>query len=147
MSRKKDESKKEETINNRIFIFSRGIPGMEHLSKFSIEPMSEDTPLFFTLHSLDDNTVGIILVDPFPFFPGYGFDLSRADQDELLVKDPADLLVLTTVSVYKESFYTNLIAPVILNTSNRLAKQIILPNMDEKDLRVALKIPAVLSTG
>ena len=146
MNFKDEGNKTEETFNNRIFLFPRGIPGMEHITKYSIEPMSE-TPLFFTLQSLEDSKAGIILVDPFPFFPGYGFDLSKSDQDELIVKDPADLLVLTTVTVYNEKFYTNLIAPVILNTGNKLAKQIILPNMDEQDLRVALNIPAAANTG
>ncbi len=146
MSDRTEPETREATVNNRIFLFPRGIPGMEEIRRFSIEPMA-GSPLFFMLQALDDTAVGIILVDPFPFFPGYAFDLSKPDQDELIVQASADLLVLTTVSVHDQSFYTNLIAPVILNTKNRLAKQIILPNMDEKDLRVMLNIPAVASTG
>ncbi len=131
---------------NRLFLFPRGIPGMEHLRKFVIEPIS-DTPIFFMLRSMEDADIELILVDPFPFFPGYAFDLSKPDQDELVVQDPSDLLVLTTASVYGRDFFTNLVAPVVLNTKNKLGKQIILPNMDENDLRVALDVPAAASTG
>lgn len=134
------------TRNNRIFHFPRGIPGFENIHRFHIEPIA-GTPVFFLLQAADEPEVGIIMVDPFPFFPDYSVNILKADQEELLVGESADLLVLTTVTVHDKKFFTNLVAPVLINPKKYLGKQIILPGMEDKDLRVSLNIPSVVATG
>lgn len=121
---------KEETDNmgeQRPIIFKRGLPGLNGCEKFTLHGIN-DNPFFYYLQSLDEPQIGLILLDPFPLFPEYSFDLGDADKQELQLQAKDDLLVLTTVTV-KESkqMTTNLAAPILINCRDRLAKQIIIP--------------------
>lgn len=143
------ESKKntsDVTGKKQIFHFTRGLPGFEHIRRFYIEPLA-GTPVFFMLQAVDEPEVGIILADPFPFFSDYSVNVSKEDQEELVVDDSSDLLVLTTVTVHDKKFFTNLVAPVLINSKKGVGKQIILPGMDDKFLRVSLNIPSAVAAG
>lgn len=116
----------------RPIIFKRGLPGLEGCEKFALHGI-KDNPFFYYLQSLDEPQIGLILLDPFPLFPEYSFDLGDADKQELQLQAKEDLLVLTTVTVKKSrQMTTNLAAPLLINCRDRLAKQIIIPEKAEQ---------------
>ncbi len=118
------------------FVFPRGIPGLELFRRFLIEPVP-DNRLFAMLIAAEDPTVGMILVDPLPFFPRYKVILQRNDRKDLMLKKDQDLVIFTTVTVEGECLYTNLAAPILINVAQRRGKQLIVPHRCD-DMRVPL---------
>ncbi len=130
------ESKNEE----KPILFKRGLPGLGANSRFTLYGI-EGNPLFFYLQSLDEPGVGLILVDPFPFFPHYDVTLGAADKKELQVEKKEEVLVFTTVTLLGENRMTaNLAAPIVINVHKRLARQIIIPDRVE-EMRTPLALP------
>ncbi len=84
--------------------------------------------VFKWLQSVDNADLAFVVVDPFPFFPGYGFDLDSSDVEILELEDPKKALVYTILVVPSEpkKITANLRAPVIINAENRKGRQIVL---------------------
>ncbi len=118
------------------FIFPRGIPGLELYRRFLIEPIPGNR-LFAMLVAADDPSIGMILVDPLPFFPRYSVDLQRNDRRDLMLKRDRDLVIFTTVTVDEAMLYTNLAAPILVNVAQKRGKQLIVPHRCD-DMRVPL---------
>jgi len=118
------------------FIFPRGIPGLELYRRFLIEPIPGNR-LFAMLVAADDPSIGMILVDPLPFFPRYSVDLQRNDRRDLMLKRDRDLVIFTTVTVDEAMLYTNLAAPILVNVAQKRGKQLIVPHRCD-DMRVLL---------
>ncbi len=120
------------------FTFPRGIPGLELYRRFLIEPVP-DNRLFAMLVAADDPSIGMILVDPLPFFPQYQVDLQRNDRRDLQLKKDQDLIIFTTVTVDQDRLFTNLAAPILINIAQRRGKQLIVPHRCS-DMRVPLDL-------
>ncbi len=118
------------------FLFPKGIPGLELYRRFLIEPIP-DNRLFAMLLAVEEPSVGMILVDPLPFFPRYKVSIQRNDRKELMLKKEDDLVIFTTVTVAEEKLYTNLAAPILINVAQRRGKQLIVPHRCD-DMRVPL---------
>ena len=118
------------------FLFPKGIPGLELYRRFLIEPVP-DNRLFAMLVAVEEPTVGMILVDPLPFFPRYKVNLQKNDRKDLLLKKEEDLIVFTTVTLTETQLYTNLAAPILINVAQRRGKQLIVPHRCD-DMRVPL---------
>ncbi|MBW6408588.1 flagellar assembly protein FliW [Clostridium weizhouense] len=115
-----------------IVDFLKSIPGFdEDLRKFIVVDLKGMEP-FKLLQSLEDDKVGLVVVSPFDFCDKYEVDLSQNIIKELDIKESKDVMLLTTVTLNSDpkKITTNLRAPIIMNISNRLGKQIILNNED-----------------
>jgi len=119
------------------FIFPRGIPGLELYRRFFIEPVPGNR-LFAMLTAAEEPSLGMILVDPMPFFPRYDVSLQRSDRRDLMLKKDQDLIIFTTVTIDDNKLYTNLAAPVLVNVVQKRGKQLIVPHRCE-DMRVPLE--------
>lgn len=127
-----------ETSQSKLveFLFPRGIPGLELFRRFYIEPVPGNR-LFAMLIAADDPSIGMIMVDPLPFFPNYKVSLQRNDRKELQLKKERDLVIFTTVTVEGERLFTNLAAPILVNVAHKRGKQLIVPHRCD-DMRVPL---------
>ena len=138
----KEKAKKqtEETVAPLKIFFERGLPGLESYREFTLQAI-ENNPFFYYLQSANEGAVGLILLDPFPCFPGYSLELSAGDKQELQADKKEDLLVLTTVTIAGErGMTTNLAAPLVINLRKGLARQIIIPErLAERRTPVPLK--------
>lgn len=113
------------SIPKKIF-FRQGLPGLENYREFTLQAI-ENNPFFYHLQSVAEKAVGLILLDPFPCFPGYSVELSDEEQQALQVHKTEDLLVLTTVTIAGgKKMTTNLAAPLVINLSQGLARQIVI---------------------
>lgn len=110
-----------------IITFSKGLPGFENLKKYIVFPIQENE-VFNVLHSIEDESVGIVVFSPFQFVKDYSFDLEDEYINELNIKSHEDVLVLNTVTLNSnvEQITTNLRAPIIINIKEKLGEQIIL---------------------
>lgn len=112
-----------------IIRFKKGLPGFEELKSFIMFPV-EDNEVFSILHSLEDNSIGLVVVSPFHVIKNYEFKLDDEKISELKVESSEDVLVLNTVTLNSavENMTVNLKAPIIINIKNKLGEQIILDN-------------------
>ena len=121
-----------EIEDKRIVHFDNGIPAFEDEHEFIILPYDEDSPYYF-MQSLKTPELAFLMTVPFLFFPNYTFEIDDASIEELDIK-PTDKLAyytLVTIPNYSIRYMTaNLLAPIVLNTKNMRAKQIVLDKTD-----------------
>ncbi len=112
-----------------IFKFPNGLPGFEQKHDYIIIQQSDTTPFSF-LQSIsgEENAYSFIITDPFLFFSDYEFELPPHVLEELKVEKEADIMIWSIVSIRKSisDATINLLAPIILNVSKKLGKQIVL---------------------
>ena len=120
---------KKEYERNDIITFKKGLPGFENLKNFIIFPV-EENDVFSVLHSVEDLTLGFILVSPFFVMEDYELELNEDKLQNLEITRPEDVSVFNTVtlSTKMEDITTNLQAPIIINIISKLGEQIILTN-------------------
>ncbi|OMF61481.1 flagellar assembly protein FliW [Paenibacillus sp. FSL R5-0490] len=117
----------EQEINkDDIIYFPSGIPGFLEEREFFILPL-EGTDLF-VLQSVKTTEVAFIVTDPFVLFPQYEFDLPEETLGKLEIqsaKDVATFAILTVRDPFEETT-ANLQAPLVINQTKKIGKQIIL---------------------
>lgn len=112
-----------------ILSFKKGLPGFEGLKNFILFPV-EDNDVFSILHSVEDDSIGLVVVSPFYVVKDYEFKLDDEKINELKIESTEDVLVLNTVTLNSdvENMTVNLKAPIIINIKNKLGEQVILDN-------------------
>ncbi|MGA5690514.1 flagellar assembly protein FliW [Cytobacillus pseudoceanisediminis] len=117
----------EQEINkDDIIYFPYGIPGFLDEKEFYILPL-EGTDLF-VLQAVKTTEVAFIVTDPFALFPQYEFDLPEEALEKLEIqsdKDVATFAILTVKDSFDETT-ANLQAPLVINQTKKIGKQIIL---------------------
>ncbi|MED1801446.1 flagellar assembly protein FliW [Brevibacillus porteri] len=108
----------------KIF-FEDGIPGFSHLQFFQL--IQEEESRLFLIQSTEEKDVGFWAIDPFVYFPNYEFSLTPTVKTSLSIGDNTGIAVFCIVTIRGNNQVTvNLKAPVVVNLSNRMGKQIIL---------------------
>ncbi|KON86289.1 flagellar assembly protein FliW [Sporosarcina globispora] len=117
----------EQEINrNDIIYFASGIPGFLEEKEFYLLHL-EETDLF-VLQSVKTPEIAFIVTDPFALYPQYEFDLPEETIEKLeiqLDKDVATFAILTVREPFQETT-ANLQAPLVINQTKKLGKQVIL---------------------
>ena len=116
----------QEINKDDIIYFPSGIPGFLEEKEFYILPL-EGTDLF-VLQSVKTPEVAFIVTDPFVHFPQYEFDLPEEALEKLEIqsdKDVATFAILTVREPFEETT-VNLQAPLVINQTKKIGKQIIL---------------------
>jgi flagellar assembly factor FliW len=118
-----------EIDNQQTLTFNQGIPGFLEETEFVILPLPE-AEAFQVLQSIQTKELAFIITDPFQFFLDYDFQLELQEIEKLQLQQAEDaaVYVLLTMSDSVEKITANLQAPVIINTKQQLAKQVILIN-------------------
>lgn len=117
-----------EVDESKIVNFENGIPAFEEEHEFVIVPYDEESPYFF-MQSLKTPELAFIITVPFLFFPEYAIEIDDATIKELDIKNQDDVSLYSLVTIPNGSvryMTANLLAPVVLNTENMKAKQLIL---------------------
>ena len=117
-----------EIDEEKIVHFEDGIPAFEEEHEFVIIPYDEESPYVF-LQSLATPDLAFLMTMPFVFFSEYEFELDDESQAKLGIEKQEEMLIysLLTIPGGKVSDMTaNLMAPVVINTTNMQARQIVL---------------------
>lgn len=105
--------------------FEDGIPGFSHLQFFQL--MQEEESPFFLIQSTEEKDVGFWVIDPFSFFLDYKFELSDLAKGALRIEGQSQIAVFSIVTIRGNNQATvNLKAPIVVNLSNRMGRQVIL---------------------
>ncbi|MDR1326076.1 MAG: flagellar assembly protein FliW [Treponema sp.] len=121
-------TKTHETIDideRQILNFPRGLFGFEVLKDYAL--LDTECPPFYSLQSVDIESLAFTLIDPFLFRPDYEVQLDSDDLQELGIDEPRQALILSIVTIPNgNSMTANLQGPLIVNRETRLGKQVIL---------------------
>jgi len=116
-----------EIEESSIINFPDGIPAFEKEKQFVIIPMDEGGP-FYYLQSVANPDLCLILAQPFTFFPKYEMEIADEDLARLKMEPGSSSLAIYVVLTVPDDFRqttANLLAPIIINSENRLAMQYI----------------------
>jgi flagellar assembly factor FliW len=117
-----------EVAEDKVVHFADGIPAFEDEHEFVIVPYDEESPYVF-LQSLTTPDLAFLMTVPFVFFPDYAFELDDENQGKLNLYKLEDMLIYTLITVnggQVQDMTANLMAPVVINTVNMQARQIVL---------------------
>lgn len=134
--------------SSRVITFPDGIPGFEKCTRWVLfhELNDKGEPVSGTvihLQSVDDVGISLPLTEPNLFGFNYELVLTDSEVATLKLEDQADVLVLTTLSLKNvasdggeptSNMYTNISAPILINTKSQLGMQKVLHG--KKDSKV-----------
>lgn len=117
-----------EVDESKIVHFKDGIPAFEDEHEFIILPYEDESPYYF-MQSLKSPDLAFLLTIPFLFFNDYTFELDEESVKELDITNPDNVFYYSMVTIPNGSIRymtANLVAPIVLNSDNMQAKQVVL---------------------
>jgi flagellar assembly factor FliW len=121
-----------------IFVFPWGLPGFDNLRAFIVLQLETQDQILW-LQSLDDLSIALPLGDPWIFFPDYDPKLPGFARISLDLQNPDDFTIMAVmVGTDGGPTFMNLMAPIVLNLKNRIARQV---PLEGSSYTVAMKIP------
>lgn len=123
------------------FDISVPLLGFENVTQVELQKIDE---IFMKMQSTTDEHISFTLINPF-ILREYDFEVPQNIQDSLEANEKSNLLILNIVLIQTpiEESIVNFIGPLIFNTDNNKAAQIILP--DSEKYGVAEKISSYLN--
>lgn len=116
-----------EIEDNQILTFPEGLLGFSDYKRFVVVQLEKGNDVIRWLQSIDDPSLGFLILDPRVVFPDYDPEFSAEDLDSLDIKTPDDLVMVCVVTVPRNvrKMTANLQAPLLINPEKRLGKQVI----------------------
>lgn len=123
-----------EIDDNTIINMPNGILGFEDTKRYTlISPLGEDTfPMW--LQAVDSAEPCFVVYDPMHIYPDYRFEINDEVQETLKIDDNTPYRCITVAIVpddYKKTTI-NLRCPIIINTKDNIAEQVLLDDYDFK---------------
>lgn len=104
-------------------------PGFEPHTDFELSTVDGADGLF-SLRAARDADLRVYLVDPRTVISDYAPEISDEQAGELALASADDAMLLVVANPSSEGVSVNLMAPVVVNTANGAAAQVILENQD-----------------
>jgi flagellar assembly factor FliW len=103
------------------------LPGFPDRLRFALVQLDEDGVLC-ELQSLEDAALRFLVMSPVPFFPDYAPEVGDDVVEDLGIASPEDVILLLVLNAGAslDATTANLMAPVVVNTATRRARQVIL---------------------
>jgi flagellar assembly factor FliW len=116
-----------EVNDEQLLQFPHGIPGFLDEKVFVLIPYDMESRFSF-LQSVNEADLCFLLADPFAFIKDYEFEIddNLAEELGLSQENPPQVFLIATVRGKISDLTVNLLAPLVVNGSKRVGKQIIL---------------------
>jgi flagellar assembly factor FliW len=117
---------------DRIFKFSSPILGFEEIDEYVLLDHADDSP-FNWLQAVSLPELAFVVTNPQLFGIPYEFVLPDEASEQLSLTRPEDAMVLTIVNIPAEdpqAMTANLLGPIVINTANQQAAQVILSDSE-----------------
>lgn len=113
-----------------IIIFPDGILGFEDSRQFILLDIP-DNEFFKILQDVEREYVSFIVTDPFKFKEDYEMEVQDNELLKINIrkKEQIATINIVTLSDVFEKSTMNLLAPIIMNTENRIGKQFVLSDV------------------
>ena len=137
-----------EVPEEKLIVMERPILGFENLKRFCLIEIEEMMP-FLWLQSVEEPAISFLVVNPVVFFPDYRIEINPKEIAELEVNrvEAVETYVIITLNKRPELITANLQGPVLINTENNLAKQLILVNSDYRVKHSLMEAVETVTTG
>ncbi|HOJ14199.1 MAG TPA: flagellar assembly protein FliW [Deltaproteobacteria bacterium] len=115
---------------DKIITFPRGILGFSRCRRYALFPHGEKSP-FCWLQSVEDAALAFVVMDPALVDPRYQVDVDEQTARELDIAPGDKIQALCIVTIPQgdpRRMTVNLLGPLVVNTRNRLAAQVICEN-------------------
>jgi len=114
--------------------------GFDDIKKVELQKIDD---IFMKMQAVEDEHISFTLIDPF-VLREYDFEVPQKIQELLNIDENANIIILNIVLIQTpiEESVVNFIGPLIFNTDNKKAAQIILP--ESTTYGVAEKISSFL---
>jgi flagellar assembly factor FliW len=110
---------------SRILEFKSGLLGFSSYRSFALLQPDENG-VFFWLQSTESADLAFVVTDPALWIPDYQANIRKEQMEELGLTEVVDAQVLVIVNKRDHSLTANLQGPLILNSANRHAMQLVL---------------------
>lgn len=112
---------------DQTWTFPKGLPGFEDEQSFVLLPI-EGNEVFQVLQSTKTAMIAFIVTNPFTLMDDYSFKIDEPTIELLKIKDQSEVFILNVLSLKDpfEASTINLQAPLIFQTTEKKAKQMIL---------------------
>ena len=106
--------------------FKKSIPPFNDIFHFKLSSNEEMAP-FVNLSCQDRDDVHFLCIDPALIYPNFRKRIFRQDKQFLEIEDDDEALMLVCISQAEDArdYTANMMAPLLINASNGLAKQIV----------------------
>lgn len=121
-----------------VIVLNEGLLGFPLSRRFLLFPYGQDSS-FFWLQSVDEPEIAFIVINPFDFFSEMEFVIQDADAQAIGCPngDEVEIFSLVTIPEGKpEEMRTNLAGPVVVNTANRMGRQILIKEYSPRQLLI-----------
>ncbi len=119
-----------EVAEDSVLFCTEGLVGFEDLKRFILAEPEEFLP-FYWLISVDEPEIGFAIADPQLFFAErYEVPLGDSDKDALDLQpgDTVSIFVIVSITEGGSRITANLKGPMVLNTRNRMCRQVVIYN-------------------
>jgi flagellar assembly factor FliW len=108
--------------------FPFGLLGFPEATEYVLSDVEPGLP-FKCLQAVHDPDLGFILMDPYMVMPDYQVNVELQDLHDLHARDQRHLCLLVILTIHPDALgqsTVNLQGPILINTENRWAKQLVL---------------------
>ena len=113
---------------NEVIYFKNGLFGFENFKKYLLIRFENNNNNLICLQSIEEESIAIVMINPYNFINDYNLSLSEEDFKQLQVDDITSILVYN-ICVLNDDISrstANMKCPVVINPQTRNAKQLIL---------------------
>ena len=114
-----------EVDESRLIEIPAGLLGFSSYKTFSLLQPDENG-VFFWLQSVETPDLAFVVTDPALWVPDYQATIRKEQMEELGLNETGDAQVLVIVNKRDKSLTANLQGPIVINTANRRAMQLVL---------------------
>lgn len=130
--------------SDRLITFPEGIPGFPNVKRYFLVE-NDKSPLLGWFQSVEDPEITFVVTDPLIFNPAYKPAVPSEVFKELEINGGESLAFLVIVNIPPEAplkMTANFMAPLVINTQNRMGKQVILNHSQGNHWEPLLTAPA-----
>jgi len=127
--------------DERVMTFPRGLLGFPNHTQFALIQTGEEN-YFFWLQSVSDPNLAFVVTDPSTFFKDYEVPVRDETATDLQLTDMKFAQVFVICNKVDEWLTGNLLGPIVVNASNRLAQQVVLTEKRWTTRQPLLKLQA-----
>ena len=109
----------------RVITFAGGLLGFPEHTRFALIQTSDEN-YFIWLQSVDDADLAFVVTDPSIFFKDYEVPLREETTQEIQLTDNSYAQLFVICNKVGEWLTGNLLGPIVVNATNRLAQQVVL---------------------
>ena len=131
--------------DERVMTFPNGLLGFPNHTRYALIQTGEEN-YFFWLQSIDEPNLAFVVTDPTIFFKDYEVPVREETQQELMLgaDDAGFVQVFVICNKVGEWLTGNLLGPIVVNASNRLAQQVVLTEKKWTTRQPLLRLQAEL---